>query len=384
MRPPFRRLLVLTMLGLLPALAVAAPPSVAPTPAPSAPPASAPAPSAPGASAPVPATPAPKAPAAGTKAAAPMALAHPLKPLSVITFAGGFDLPLWVAERQGYFTAHGLDVRITYTPGSIYEMSNLIAGTYDIGMAAFDNVVAYDEGQGAWPVPANPDVVAVLGEDDGFLSLVSQKPYTTIASLRGKTLSVDAMTTGFAFVLEALLAKNGIQPNEVHFVEKGGSAQRFHDMLKDKAIAATIQITPFDLLSAAHGMHVLARVGEVLGPYQGQVAAVRRAWAMQHRQEVIDFIRAYRQAVDWLYQPANREVAAAILVAHLPAMTFPLANKTLAVLLAPKGGLARDAMPDMAGVRLVLALRTKYGVPPKVLNNPMQYLDLSYLNAAAH
>ncbi len=385
MRPSFRRLLALIAFGLLPALAAAVPAPAASGPA------------GPVSAQPTPATPTPATPTAATPtastpapaqsakpAAPPMPLPHPLKPVSVITFAGGFDLPLWIAERQGYFAAHGIDVHITYTPGSIYEMSNLIAGTYDIGMAAFDNVVAYDEGQGEWPVPPNPDVVAVLGEDDGFLSLVSQKPYPTIASLRGKTLSVDAMTTGFAFVLEALLAKNGIQPNEVHFVKKGGSALRFHDMLKDKAVAATIQITPFDLLSAAHGMHVLARVSDALGPYQGQVAAVRRAWAMQHRDEVIGFIRAYRQAVDWLYQPANRQVAAAILVAHLPAMTFPLANKTLDVLLAPKGGLARDAMPDMTGVRLVLALRTKYGTPSKVLNNPMQYLDLSYLNAAAH
>jgi ABC-type nitrate/sulfonate/bicarbonate transport system substrate-binding protein len=167
-------------------------------------------------------------------------------------------------------------------------------------------------------------------------------------------------------------------------VKKGGMLERYQDMLKDKNDAATIQITPFDLLSEAHGMHVLARVHDVLGPYQGEVAAVRRAWVVQHRDEMIGFIRAYKQAIEWLYKPANRQVAGAILVAHLQAMTFPLAEQTLDILLAPKSGFYPDASPNLAGVQQVLRLRTTYGTPHKVLDNPMQYLDLSYLNAALH
>ncbi len=361
MRPPFRRLLRLALLCCAPALAGAATPPAA---------------------APVAATPGAAAPVAAGKALPPLPIR--LLSLSVITFAGGTDLPLWVAQRQGFFARQGLEVQLSYTPGSVYQMSNLIAGHYDIAMTALDNVVAYDEGQGAWPTPTNPDLVAVLGANDYFLSLVSQKPFPTIASLSGQTLSVDALTTGFAFVLEALLAKNGILPAQVHFVPKGGVSLRYLDMLKDPKDAATIQITPFDLLSQAHGMHVLARVRTALGPYQGEVAAVRQAWAVTHRSDVIGFIRAYKQALAWMFQPANRQVDAAILIAHLPAMTAPLAEQTLKILLEPKGGFDRDAAPDLAGVKAVLALRTHYATPHKLLDNPMKYLDLSYLNAAAH
>ena len=367
MPPSFRRLPGIAVLCLLPCLALAAPP------APASPPVAIPAP-APAALAPPTVAP--------TPAFKPMA--NPLHVISVITFAGGTDLPLWVAQREGFFAAQKLAVQISYTPGSVYQMSNLIAGNYDIAMTALDNLVAYDEGQGEYPVDGNPDLVAVLGADDYFLSLVAQAPYSTIASLKGQTLSVDALTTGFAFVLEELLAKHGVTPDQVHFVKKGGVLYRYLDMLKNKQDAATIQITPFDLLSEAHGMRVLVRARAALGPYQGEVAAVRRAWAVGHRDDVVGFIRAYRQAITWLYQPANREVAAAILVAHLKSMDFPLARKTLAILLDPKDGFYRDAAPDMAGVREVLALRSKYAVPHKVLDNPMKYLDLSYLNAAAH
>ena len=173
---------------------------------------------------------------------------HPLTELRVIVFASGFNLPVWVAERQDYFTQQGLEVRLTNTPGSVYQITNLLAGNYDIAMTAIDNDVAYDEGQGEAPIPPDPGLSAFLGSDDAFLSLLTQPPYTSFTSLRGKTLTVDAMTTGFAFVLEDLLAKHGIAPNQVTFDRQGGVADRYLDMLKDKQHAGAIEMTPFDLL----------------------------------------------------------------------------------------------------------------------------------------
>jgi hypothetical protein len=52
-------------------------------------------------------------------------------------------------------------------------------------------------------------------------------------------------------------------------------------------------------------------------------------------------------------------------------------------LLADNGGLARDLSPDMEGIRTVLRLRSKYGVPQKALSDAAKYVDLSYLEKAA-
>ncbi|HEY5300726.1 MAG TPA: ABC transporter substrate-binding protein [Acetobacteraceae bacterium] len=305
---------------------------------------------------------------------------HPLTTIRVIGFAGGFNLPLWVAERNGYFDRQGLEMRLSFTPNSVYQMTNLLAGNYDVAMTAIDNVVAYDEGQGEAPIGPDPELFAFLGSDDAFLSLVTQGPDKSFDDLRGKTLTVDAMTTGFAFVLRDLLAKEGV--NDVSFARAGGVLDRYKDMLKNPDHAGTIQMTPFDLLGEEHGQNVLVYIRDALGPYQGIVAAARRPWAAAHRPEVIGFIRAYKQAVDWLYDPANRQVAEAILVAHIPAMSFELAHKTYDVLLAPTGGFFRDVAPSIPGIRTVLALRTKYGEPHRDLTDPMRYVDLSYLHEA--
>ena len=77
-------------------------------------------------------------------------------------------------------------------------------------MTAFDNVVAYQEGQGEAKIPANPDMFAFMGGDNGFLSLVGGRAHQALADLKGKKLSVDALTTGYAFVLREMLARSDI------------------------------------------------------------------------------------------------------------------------------------------------------------------------------
>lgn len=307
------------------------------------------------------------------------------KDIRVIGFAGGFNLPIWVAERQGFFADEGLKVNLDFTPGSTYQMSNLIAGNYDIAMTTFDNVIAYREGQGeAWIPPGQKiDVVSVLASDNGFLSISAQPDVESIAALKGRTITVDAMTTGFAFVMREMLARNGVEESSVKFERAGGVASRYRDMLTDKSHAATIQMTPFDLLGQAAGLRTLARVSDELGPYQGMTAAVSRSWAQQNRQSVVGFIRAYRKAIDWLYDPQNRQVAEAILVANAGAsMTPALAKGTLDIMLTPETGFFRDSALHPEGMKLVLALRSKYGIPARALSDPEPYLDLSFYQQA--
>src|SRR2546423_9252486 len=127
-------------------------------------------------------------------------------PLRVIAFDGGWNLPLWAAQRQGFFEAQGLAVQLSYTPTSVFLVTAVLEGRADIAFAGFDNVVAYQEGQGEAKVPDNPDLFAFIGGDGGFLAIVAAPAVKRFEDLKGKTLSVDAMTTGFAFVARELVA----------------------------------------------------------------------------------------------------------------------------------------------------------------------------------
>jgi ABC-type nitrate/sulfonate/bicarbonate transport system substrate-binding protein len=291
-----------------------------------------------------------------------------LQTLGVIVFPGGFNLPLWAAQRQGYFEENGVRVAITPTPSSTYQMQGLAEGRYDIAMTAFDNVVAYQEGQGEAPVPEGTELVAFLGSDNGFLSVMGGKGITRFSDLKGKKLAVDALTTGFAFVLRELLAKNGVAESEVTFERAGGLLERFPGLLNG-TYASTVVLTPFDLIAQAKGHAQLARASEELGAYMGVVAAARRTWARDNRPVVDAFARAFRQGVSFVYE--NPDIAEALLVANMKAMTPALARRSLEVFLGEKTGFFKDARLDAQGMRTVLALRSKFTGKP--LSDPGRY-----------
>jgi ABC-type nitrate/sulfonate/bicarbonate transport system substrate-binding protein len=279
--------------------------------------------------------------------------------LRVITFNGGWNLPLWAAQRQGFFEANGVAVQLSYTPSSEALVTGLFDGRYDIALATIDNFIAYQEGQGEVKISGEPDLFSFMGGDGGFLSVVASPGVKSFADLKGKTLSVDAMTNGLAFVLRELLER---------------------DLLAGKH-AATLLRTPFELLARNRGFNQLA-TAESLGAYEGTVGAARRLWARSHEDALIGFLRGYRAGVEWLYDRANREVAEAMLVANIRDMTPALAKQSYELLLADKGGLAREVALDIDGIRTVLQLRSKFGSPQKTLNDPMKYIDLSYYDKA--
>lgn len=296
--------------------------------------------------------------------------------MKVIAFAGGWNLPIWVAQRQGYFEQQGLAVQLSYTRSSGFLVDGLMSGRFDLALAAIDNLVAYQEGQGDGPPLQDPDLVAVMGVDNGFLSVVAQASITTMAALRQRKLAVDSLNTGFAFVLRELLQKNGIAESEVSLVRGGATELRYQGLLAGLH-DATLLRTPFDILAAERGFRVLA-TADALGPYLGTSGMVRRSWARSHEAALVGFLRAYLDAMRWLRDPANRGVAEALLVANLRDMTPALATRSAEVLLAERGGLLRDLQIDPAALRTVLALRSKYGQPPHALGDVDRYVDLSY------
>ena len=85
--------------------------------------------------------------------------------IKVIVFPGGFNLPLWTAIDRQFFSSRGLDVEPHYTINSVEQLSGLILGRWEIALTGFDNIVAYQEGQGEAEVDVTPDLFAFMGGD---------------------------------------------------------------------------------------------------------------------------------------------------------------------------------------------------------------------------
>jgi ABC-type nitrate/sulfonate/bicarbonate transport system substrate-binding protein len=124
-------------------------------------------------------------------------------PVRVITFPGGANLPLWVAEDKGFFAREGLAVKVSPTPNSVVLVQSLMKGEQDIALSAFDNIVAYQEGQGEVALEPAPDFFAFMALSHGTVRLVAASDAATIADLKGRTLAVDAIATGYSLVLKS-------------------------------------------------------------------------------------------------------------------------------------------------------------------------------------
>lgn len=295
-------------------------------------------------------------------------------PLRLITFGGGYALPAWTAAKQGYFARHGLAVDIVHTPDSVHLMSGLLAGHYDVAVTAIDNLIAYQEGQGEAPVTGEVDLAAFMGLDQGFLHLMAAPDVRTVADLRGRRLAVDALTTGYAFILREMLARAGVGEEEVTFARTGGGPSRMRELVEGRH-AGGLLATPLDLIAEARGLRRLGSARELLGRYQGRTAFARRAWLATHGAAAVGLVRAYRDAIAWLVAPANRNAAVDLLRAGDASLGAELAGRALDVLLAPGDGFHRDLALDVEGIRTVLALRSRYGTPRIALDDPFRYLD---------
>ena len=302
------------------------------------------------------------------------------KRIRVVGFAGASNVPLWVGQERGFFAQQGVEPVFEITPNSVEMVRNLYEGRFDLAFSSIDNVIAYDEGQGEAGLTSDPDFVALFGIDDGMLSLVAAPEIRSIADLKGKTVSVDAMTTGFAFVLRAMLANAGLAEADVVFSKVGGGAQRLQALLRGEQ-TATLLNAPLDGMAVSKGFVRLATARSAIGPLQGGVGMTRRDAAARMRDELEAFIRGYREAIQWLAQPANRGDAADCIGRHMR-VGRDEALQVYDRLLDPSNGIFRDMRISREGVDTVLRLRSIYGIPRKSLSDPDRYIDASYLSRA--
>lgn len=310
----------------------------------------------------------------------PSARAQSLQPVSVIAFPGMGNWPIRIAQDKGSFAQNGVAVTLTPTPSSVYQITNFAQGKFDIAMTSIDNVIGYMEGQGEVKLPQQPDFFVFMGGSPSVPFLATIPEVTDVGQLKGKTLAVDAVNTGYAFVLFDLLKRHGLQRTDYKVESFGGTLARVKAMQERKAAAAVLT-SPFDVAVKAEGFHVLEYAKDVYGHYEESVGAARRSWAAANKDKLVAFIKGYVAAVEWLRDPKNKAEAIATVHKYFPQVPESSAALVYENFVGPRGVTAK-AQLDLPGVRKVLELRSEYGQPKKLLTDPNRYYDSSYYEAA--
>jgi ABC-type nitrate/sulfonate/bicarbonate transport system substrate-binding protein len=300
--------------------------------------------------------------------------------LDVLAFQGTTNLPLWIAVDRGFLQHEGLAITLGATHGAIAQMQDLMAGKYQIAMTAMDNLPGFTEGQVDVKPPSGFDVVALAGVHSGSNVVAARPEIKSFADIKGKVVSVDALQSGYGFVLYRILEDHGLKLNiDYTAIAVGSGPGRLESMKAGTSVAGLLS-APNDIAAKRLGFTILADTTEALSAYQATTIAARRAWAQAHRCETVAFLRALIRATDYLFD--NRAGAIEVLQAHSAGMSAHQAEAIYDSLTSGKGGFNRKAALNMQGVKLVLDIRSRYAEPKMNLTDPHKYIGLSYYDEA--
>jgi NitT/TauT family transport system substrate-binding protein len=249
--------------------------------------------------------------AAGPASAAAPALTH-LKMLyqPISGFIAGY-----VAEEQGIFAKHGLDVTFIATQSSGNNPPALVSGSVEVAGPTVPTVLEANDAGLDLVIFAGSTVYPLPG--DAFLARPAahiEKP----ADLVGKTVGVPGLGALLDFMLRRNLKENGVDPSKVRFVELG--FPQAADALRSGRIDAYPSETPFTarIEQSGAGVPVPNWFGKTPDDTVTTVYAATRKWAEAHKDTVAAFRAALKEAYAYMATHKAETNAALAKYTHLP------------------------------------------------------------------
>ena len=264
-----------------------------------------------------------------------------------------------LAQAKGFFAAQNLTVVETQTTSSPTIFRNLRDGAQDIILTQSDNVFNYRLN------PSNPlggtfEPVIFMGTDWGNgASLMARPEFTSVESLRGKTVAVDSPNSGFAFVLYGIMRAHGLEKGvDYNVIVTGGTPGRYADLTAGK-FDATILNAGYQFRAEQAGMNTLGGIRDAQNPFMGGSAVALQGWLDANPAVAVRFIRAFLQGQRYVLDPANRDEVIAWLTAD--AGDAVVAEKTYEVLTTPGDGLIPNGELDREALFGTASLRNSFG-----------------------
>jgi NitT/TauT family transport system substrate-binding protein len=258
----------------------------------------------------------------GTLAVSPAVFAADAKPekTDVKIAVGGKSfmiyLPLTLTERLGYFKDAGLNVEITDFGSGTKSLQALIGGNVDATAGSFDHTIQMQaKGQ---PILA----VVETGRYPGIvLGLVTSKKldYRGPKDLKGLKIGVTAPGSQTNFMVNYILTKNGMKPEDVSFIGVGGPTTAVAAVMKGEIDAlshADPAITQVELsgeLTAIFDTRTTAGTQAVFGgEYPSSVMYVSPAFAEKNPNTVQAIVTATVRTLRWIAKATPEEIAKAM------------------------------------------------------------------------
>lgn len=203
----------------------------------------------------------------------------------------------YVAEQQGFFQKHGVDMDFILTPISGNIPAVVESGSVDIGGPTLPSVLTANDagldlvvfaGGAVYPLPGD---VLIARAGSGIRKTTD---------LKGKTVGVPGIGALLHIMLRRDLKANGVDPDSVRYVEIG--FPQAGDALKSGQIDAYPSQAPFTarILQSGAGTAVANWLSATPDGTPTVVFATTRSWATAHEQEIESMRAAMREALAFM------------------------------------------------------------------------------------
>jgi NitT/TauT family transport system substrate-binding protein len=228
--------------------------------------------------------------------------------------------PWWIAQKQGFFKRHGLNVNIVNFQTDGDRDSALIAGRTDVSNEPTNGIIRFDS-TGKATLKALIFEDASLGAD----AVLARKGITTPQQLIGKSVAYEQGTTS-DLLIHYLLQVNHIPFNKIKVVN--APAANAGTLLIAGKVDVAVTYEPYISNATsghggAKGVHVLYSSKQAPGLISDYLAASSK-WLQSHQSIVKQLVAAWNDSMN--YFQSHRTSAIAIMAAGVGAKPADLTS----------------------------------------------------------
>jgi ABC-type nitrate/sulfonate/bicarbonate transport system substrate-binding protein len=283
-----------------------------------------------------------------------------------------FYLPLYVAEKKGFYNAENLKVELILIGRSDVHLQALLTGEIHFATVNADGVIVVNE------KGANLKVIGGVDNAAPYI-LVGAKTIKKIDDLKGARLGVTSLRGGATSILLEYLKTKGLHFPKDFFMTiiAGGTSARL-TALESGAIGGAVLGSPYSDIAVDQGFNRLGDTTEVISAYQFNGLTVNSAWAEKNRATVVKFLKAHIRALRWIYEQPDQ--ATEFFISEM-GVKQPYARRGIDYFTKHKV-FPIDGAVTLDGLKANIDVQFKDGVLKEPLPGPEKYADQRYVRQA--
>lgn len=205
-------------------------------------------------------------------------------------------VPLLIAQDQGIFAKHGLDVSLTMIQLAANMPAALTSHSIDVGVGTMPPLLLATE-NGLDFVVVSGYTRNLASDPQTSLMIRTGVAYTVPADLKGKKIVSPGLLSSFDIHFRKWLTLKNVPVADLNFVEAG--FPQMSDMLRAGTVDGAIVIEPFrsSVIKSGSGTRAVDFLGEVTPNDAGAVWIALREWADAHPTERAAFRASLEEGV---------------------------------------------------------------------------------------